>query len=49
MDLSELKKVAVYDGYRPTDPTIQAFWEVRVLLFSVKTTGRVGFMNAFDI
>jgi len=28
MDLSELKKVVVYDGYKPTDPTIQVFWEV---------------------
>ena len=28
MDLSELRKVVVYDGYRPGDETIQHFWEV---------------------
>ena len=29
MDLSELKKVVVYDGYRPGDETIAHFWEVK--------------------
>ena len=28
MDLSELKKVVVYDGYKPGDETIAHFWEV---------------------
>ena len=28
MDLSELKKVVVYDGYRPGDETVLHFWEV---------------------
>ena len=28
MDLSELRKVVVYDGYRPGDETVQHFWEV---------------------
>ncbi|XP_023332612.1 probable E3 ubiquitin-protein ligase HECTD2 [Eurytemora carolleeae] len=28
MDLTELKKVVVYDGYKPTDQTIIFFWEV---------------------
>ena len=28
MDLSELRKVVVYDGYRPGDETVQQFWEV---------------------
>ena len=30
MDLSELKKVVVYDGYRPSDETIGHFWEVYI-------------------
>jgi hypothetical protein len=41
MDMAQLKKVVVYDGYRPADDTITIFWEVRgvdvldrVLLFS---------------
>ena len=33
MDLTELKKVVVYDGYKPTDQTIVFFWEVYVLQF----------------
>ena len=28
MELSELQKVVVYDGYKPNDSTIQLFWEV---------------------
>ena len=28
MDLSELRKVVVYDGYRPGDETVQQFWDV---------------------
>ena len=30
MDLSELRKVVVYDGYRPGDETVHPFWEVNV-------------------
>jgi E3 ubiquitin-protein ligase HECTD2 len=29
MDMLELKKVTVYDGYKPNDDTIIFFWEVR--------------------
>ena len=30
MDLSELRKVVVYDGYRPGDETVHHFWEVNM-------------------
>jgi hypothetical protein len=39
MDMAELKKVTVYDGYKPNDDTIIYFWEVRVfIIFSTSPT-----------
>ena len=55
MDLSELRKVVIYDGYRPGDETVQQFWEVllnysemlqkKFLLF---TTGKYGISRRKD-
>ena len=41
MDLAELKKVVVYDGYRPSDETVLHFWEVRGCLHRVLVTAGV--------
>jgi hypothetical protein len=50
MDLSELKKVVVYDGYKPTDQTITAFWQVRQVVVYADyhgTLGSVGLQRGF--
>ena len=41
MELSELQKVVVYDGYKPNDATIQLFWEVRSNIY-LKNNNNIG-------
>ena len=41
MDLSELQKVVVYDGYKPNEVTIQCFWEVTTTIKCYIRTCRV--------